>query len=146
MNKERLLKVAQRMEDVHIELEEGKAPIEFDLYGWGRLKKTEKFENREDLSCLTAACAIGYCGNLFKDEGFLLTMIRGLVLPVFEGKKNWDAVTSFFDVPTAVAYYFFQTDSYQFQDNEENENYQPMPAEVADRIRRYVRSGKIGKS
>jgi hypothetical protein len=90
-----------------------------------------------ETGCGTAACAIGHGAILFKSEGFKLCSPEGLVVrrPVYEGLTNWSAVEAFFEIDNLSARRLFGAASIG--------NQHRGPRQVAKRIKKYLKTGKI---
>lgn len=140
MKKERLLKVVERLRQVRVEQAKGKIAAEFNMSYWGKLVNPGTFKNRKNLSCVTAACAIGHCGTLFKAEGFKLVIGRDdstCVVPVYQNEEGYDAVAKFFGIDYSDAEYLFSPGAYRREESFSSQ-YNPTPTEVAERIENFV--------
>jgi hypothetical protein len=147
MKKSRLQKMVNHLYKVGSDIAAGKMVDKFDMSTWGELEEPGKFKNRKDMSCMTAACAIGHAGFIFKSEGFKL-QIDGeqedyggdFVEPYYKGLTGIDAVAKFFDISIDDVEYLFMPESYiKFNSlGQAITNYRPGPGAVADRIRAFM--------
>lgn len=119
MKKDRLLKVAEILEDVK--------PSLFDISCW--------FDRETGNACNTVACALGWAAQ---HPWF---MARGLCLdgenePYFNGNYGEYAAEEFFDITHTQAAYLFMPDGYS--------GLNPSVRRVIKRIRKFVETnGKI---
>jgi hypothetical protein len=116
MHTERLLKLADFLDT----LDENR----FNLRGW----VSEDFEPNK---CGTVACACGWAGVIFADEGFTLNNSEGVYEPHYLGMVGWDAVQCFFGIDFLHAVEMFDVSSYILSANR--------PKNVANRIREVVK-------
>jgi hypothetical protein len=113
MYKERLLKLADFL---------GQVPVEqFDLARW---------------RCDSSACAVGWACTMpaFIAEGLKIAHDGLGWFPAFKGRGGWEAVDFFFELNPYDSEYLFDEGCY---DGETKAS----PAEVADRIRKFIESG-----
>lgn len=106
----------------------------FDMERWA----TMDFNIREQ-SCGTAACAVGWAATIFKAEQFRLipSVLSGLPKTEYKGKENWEAVAEFFSMGRTRAIDLFGI--------ENDDNLKLGPRQVAKRIKRYLKTGKVSK-
>lgn len=119
---------------------------EFNMEVWGRLFQPDVYEAKEDLSCLTSACAIGHIAPYFKRSGFKLVVdynnyseVKQQLIPEFDGLSSFAAVCAFFGISDKVCHYFFGPDAYKDEIGHERN---PEPLEVAQRIESWLRQGR----
>lgn len=138
MNSERLLKLAEFLETVPAD--------EFYMYTWCRTEPY-KPETVTEGHCGFSGCAIGWAAHAKLFDGFYLRRKRsgsvspGLLMPIFQRKQNWNAVSTLFDLPlgkdaatpSKQAEHIFDDDSY--------EQTFVGPNDVASRIRAFVKGG-----
>lgn len=120
MKKDRLLKVAEILEDVK--------PSLFDIRGW--------IDYDENKPCRTSACAMGWAAQhpWFRARGLYVTRDG---LPYFRSDGGTDAASSFFEITKLQAYYLFMPEGYSGGGN-------PSVRRVIKRIRKFVETnGKI---
>lgn len=127
MNKERLNKLADFLDTV--------PERKFDLDTWrvnadGKEVFDESTDDEQLLNfdCGTSGCAIGWACAMpeFKAQG-LTWGLWGPTVPNYDG---WDAVMDFFDLKRADATYLFESESYDYDVDEDTK-----PSDVAARIR-----------
>lgn len=113
MNTERLLKLADLLE-ADASNPDG---IKFDLDTWAGYNGAEKFPSHAPkLDCRTQACAIGLAclSGVFKKDGLKWQPAPNdnNIIPLFEHKKNFEAVELFFGITDAEARHLFLRRSY----------------------------------
>lgn len=113
MNKERLLKLAELLEN----LPEGRP--KFSLENW--------------YHCGTAACAVGHAAidPWFRRRGLKLIKIGRWHEPAYRDDEGWSAVAAFFGIYIIDAEFLFSAESYDRGDRRS----------VARRIRKFVKEG-----
>lgn len=129
MKKERLLKVAEILEEVRPKL--------FNLYSWINI------ETKDGNMCSTSACAIGWAAQhpWFQSRGLRLAQKEDgeHMFPYLFGteEEEFDAIRKFFGVSDVEATYLFDPIAYKKGN--------PSKKDVIDRINAFVKSGKIKK-
>jgi len=122
---------------VHLRKVDQRPPdVKWDMSCWATMRDFDRpLVLDPGLSCLTAACAIGHCAEVFEADGLEWhsdgLFLPGLV-PVFNKYRGMDAVAAFFQIPTVVATFFFHGGAYPRR--------KATPAMVAERIEKYLRN------
>ncbi len=149
--KERLLMLARKLEG--LARSKRKDLPKFALHQWGYQRPERKGQNPTQLSCATAACAVGTAMLMpeFRKQG-LGCKVRSdlLMIPKFRGYENWEAVDKFFFGVKSDSFVFmspeakhlFEEDSYPVNDRTGKRGLKA----VAARIRAFVKVGGIPAS
>lgn len=120
MNKERLLKLAEKLDSV--------PPDSFGMYHW--------YSNGCSTSCGFKACAAGWAATIpeFAEAGFVIEYsTKGLSCgPRFNQYEGFAAVQSFFGIDSSAADYLFGS----YDPNENSDE----PWYVANKIREFVKN------
>jgi hypothetical protein len=151
MKKARLQKLVNHLYKVGSDIATGKLVDKFDMATWGDLEKGGVFKARKDMSCMTAACAIGHAGAIFKTDGFKLVFdlcddedpeeveYCTNVIPEYRGEQGFDAVAAFFQISNDEAEHLFAPRAYdKYNSLGQPIAHQTGPGEVADRIRTFI--------
>ncbi len=137
MNKVRLLRSAQHLEDVVAHLPRER----FDMAHWAKYR----------LSCGTACCAVGHCCDIpeFAEAGLSMKLPRdfqegiGTALPMFAGSDGSAAVRYFYGISADEVDYLFTQEAYwddlDWKPDPGDER-RVEPLDVAQRIRDFVAS------